>query len=409
MSLLTRCILFCICALVLYRSGRMALADAAVTTCPSCAMRIEPSSEVYVARDAMARDEAGDVSDEVDAELRRAHVMDPRDSAVLRSLGVRAGLRGDTEQAESDLRQAVVVDHSFLPQWALANFYLRSGQVNRFWIAVRDCLRIIEPKTSDPRAVNPEPVFDLCWNVTPESKMILALIPPSRRMLLPYMRYLVRTDRADAAVEALPEFLALPPSQGDLPAYLDLSEFLMRENRTAPSVLVWNHLVDHGLIHSTRLEPDKARSLANPDFTFPPFDRAFGWKVSHEEKVSVVTADHLLGFEMGGMEKEHFELLSKVLPVIGGRKYLLTWRVDASRLGLKAREDPGLAIHFFGPEGELAPVCPPISSSKINSCVFTPADDMTQLRMVLRYDRPLGEVRLEGALRLFDFALEFQR
>jgi hypothetical protein len=384
----------------------MALADAAVATCISCAMRIEPSSESYIARNAIACDEAGDVSEIVDAELWRAHVMNPRDSAVLRSLGVRAELRGDSAEAEGYLLQAVIVDHSFLPRWTLANFYLRIGQVNKFWAAVRDCFAIIEPRTSDPRTVNAEAVFDLCWNVTRDSETILALIPPSQRMLLPYMSYLMRTGRTDAVIDVLPKVLPLLPSRSDLPAYVDLCEFLMRENRTSSAVQVWNYLVDFGLIHSTRLQPDKALSLANPDLTFPLFDRAFGWKVAHEGKVLVCSEDHVLTFEMGSMEKEHFELLSKALPVVGGRKYLLSWRVDPSRLDLKARNDHGLAIHLFGlPEGELP--CPPLLSST-RTCLFTPPHNTTQLRMTLRYDRPLGEIRIEGALRLFGFGLEFQ-
>lgn len=386
----------------------MALADAAVAKCIPCAMRFEPLNESYVARNAIARDEAGDVSDEVDAELRRAFAMNPRDSAVLRSLGVRAELRGDREGAERYLLQAVAVDRSFEPQWALTNFYLRIGAMNRFWSAVRDCFAIIEPKTPDPRVVNPEPVFDLCWNVTAKSKSILALIPPTKGMLLPYLRYLMRTGRTDATVEALSKVLALSISGSDLPVYLDVCDFLMRENRTGSALQVWNHLVDSELIHSTRLEPDKGVSVADPNFSLPPFDRVFGWKVSHEDRVFALRGDHFLGFEMGGMEKEHFELLTKTLPVIAGRNYVLTWRVDASRLNCKAREDSGLAIRLFGQKGELSPPCPPFLASTTGTCAFTTPADTTQLRMALRYDRPLGEILLEGTLRVSAFTVNFR-
>jgi len=405
---LIRALLLGVCGFTLYRSGRMALADAAAATCIPCAMRIEPSNASYVARDAIARDERGDVSDEADAELRRASAMNPWNSTVLRSLGIRAELRGDSRQAERYLLRAVAVDRSFLPQWALANFYLRTGRPSDFWAAVRECLAIIGPRTSGAPGVNPEPVFELCWNASRESKKILALLPPGRGMLIPYLRYLIRTGHVDAAMEIVPGLLAVPPSENDLPVWVDLCEFLILRNKTAAAVLVWNDLVDHALIRATRLEPDVARSIENADFVLPPFDRAFGWRVLRDEQVFVFAGDRFLAFEMGRSENEHFELLTKVLPVVPGRKYLMTWRVDASRLNLKARESAGLAIHLFGPAGELSPACPPLLSSPARPCLFIPPAGTTQLRMVLRYDRPLGELRLEGALRFLDFALRFQ-
>jgi hypothetical protein len=200
----------------------------------------------------------------------------------------------------------------------------------------------------------------------------------------------------------------MSPSASDLPVWVDLCELLTLRNRTAPAVRLWNYLVDYGLIRSTRLEPDKARSLENADFTFPLFDRAFGWRALRDEQVYVFAGDRFLSFEMGRTEKEHFELLTKILPVVAGRKYLLTWRVDASRLDLKARGNAGLAIRLFGSEGELSPACPPLLSSPAPACLFTSPAGTTQLHMVLRYDRPPGEIRLEGTLRLLDFALRFQ-
>jgi len=403
-----RALLFGVCGFTLYRSGRMAMADAAAATCIPCAIRIEPSNASYIARDAIEWDERGDVSDAVDAELRRASTMNPQDSAVLRSLGIRAELRGDSRRAEQYLLKAVAVDRSFLPRWALANFYLRAGRARDFWAALRECLAIIEPRTSGAPGVNPEPVFELCWSVQPESKKILALLPPGRGLLIPYLRYLIRTGRVDAAMEAVPMLLAMPPSENDLPVRVDLCEFLMLKNRTAPAVLVWNDLVDHGLIRATRLDPNTARSIENPDFALPPFDRAFGWRVLRDEQVFVFAGDRFLAFEMARTENEHFELLSKVMPVVPGRKYLLTWQVDASRINLKGREYTGLAVRLFGPAGELSPACPPLLSSPVRPCLFTPPPGTTQIRMVLRYDRPLGQLRLEGALRLLDFALRFQ-
>jgi tetratricopeptide (TPR) repeat protein len=372
-------------------------------------MHLEPSSESYLARHALARDASGDVSAEIDSELRRALAMNPRDSAVLRALGLRAEGRGDAAEAERFLLQSTAADHSFPPQWALANFYLRTGQMDRLWPAVHQCFAVIEPRTPDRRRVQPEPLFELCWHATPNAKEILAQIPHSQAMLLPYLSYLVGTRRFDAAAEALPLALASPPSPSDVPSYLDLCEALLRENRTAPAVLVWNRLADSGRIPSSRLDPEKALSLTDADFASPLFDRGFGWQVRRNDKVFVREGERFLDFEMSEAEDEHFELLSKVLPVVGGRGYRLTWKADASRLDFRSRENPGLAIHLVVLAGELSPGCPPLLSKTVHSCLFTPPAGTTQLRLALRYDRPLGGIRLDGIVRLSDLALEFER
>jgi len=406
-TLLARGFVVLVCGYALYRSGRMAFADTAAA-CISCAMQLEPTSELYVARNAIVRDQAGDMSDEVDAELHRALAMNPRDSRVLRSLGMRAEGRGDRTRAESYLLQAATVDHTFQPQWALANFYSRTGQPDRLWPAVHKCLEIIEPRGPDRRRIDPEPVYELCWQTTSDARQILAQVPVRRDMLLPYLQYLVRTGRLDATAEALPTALALPSIESDTPIYLDICDSLLRGNRTAPAVLVWNHLVAVGGIRSTSLEPERGHLLANANFAFPPLGRAFDWQILHDDKIFVHAGEHFVDLEMARSEKEHFELLSKVMPVVGGRGYRLTWRVDASGLDFKSREDPGLALHLFGTTGELAPGCPPfLAASK--TCLFTAPADASQLRLVLRYDRPLGGIRLEGTVRLMDFALELQR
>jgi tetratricopeptide (TPR) repeat protein len=408
LSRLTRVFVFCVCGFSLYRSGRLALADTTSATCLPCASRIEPSSELYVARTALARDSSGDVSGEVDTELRRALALNSRDSAVLRSLGTRAELRGEARQAENFLLQAATVDHTFLPQWSLANFYLRTDQVARFWPAVRSSLAIIDPKTTDVRKVDPEPIFDLCWRTTSQSKRILAEIPSTRGMLLPYLRYLVKAGRVDAAVEALPKTLALPPSKSDLAAYLDICEFLLSENQTQPAVQVWNRLLDSQLIQSARLDPRASHSLADPDFSFPLLERAFGWQVIHDEKIFSRTGDRFLSFEIGRTERDHFQLLSTVLPVLPGRGYRLTWHADPSRLELNSRNSQALTIHILTTKDELSPACAPLLPTTPGSCAFTTSAGTTQVRLVLRYDRPPGGIQPEGELRLTHFALEAQ-
>jgi tetratricopeptide (TPR) repeat protein len=57
----------------------------------------------------------------------------PQDADLWMDLGVRAELEGDFEVAEAALLRAAALDREFAPAWALANFYFRRGEQERFW------------------------------------------------------------------------------------------------------------------------------------------------------------------------------------------------------------------------------------------------------------------------------------
>jgi hypothetical protein len=389
---------FCACCgFVLYRSGRMALADSVGT---QQAMRIEPGDESYIARDAIRRNEEGDVSADVDSELRQALRLNPADSIVLRELGLRAELRGDRSEAERDLLQAVAVDHTFRPSWALANFYGRSGDDAKLRLAVRRCFEIIEPQIAGSRVVSPEPLFDLCWNQHIQA-------PRRAGLAIPYVEYLMRRERVDAISEALPDALQAAASGGDYQALLELCDFLVRSDRTVPAVTIWNYLVGRGFLHSTLLETRAVRMIADPEFNFPAFDQAFGWKLLREQGAFVSLGTHLLSFELTGKEPEHIELLSKVIPAEPGRTYRVKWKLEVPRVVSGMQMDTGLALHIGMRGGEAIAVCPLQLAGE--GCFVKAPEKADQLQMAVRYDRHQGSIRMEGVVRISGFGVELRQ
>jgi hypothetical protein len=360
-------------------------------------MRIEPDDESYIVRNAIQRNEEGDLSADVDSEFRRAIRLNPADSTALRELGLREELSGNRLGAERDLLQAVAVDRTFRPSWALASFYARTGQDAKLRLAVERCFEIIEPRIAAGRAVPPEPLFELCWNRN-------LPVPRGTWLSVSYVGYLMRQQKVDAIADVLPDALKQAASVPEYETLLELCDFLLHSERTESAITIWNYLVDRGFLQSTPLDPGAARLIADPDFNFPTFDQAFGWKVLREQGTFVSRSAHLLSFELTGREPEHFELLAKTIPVQPGRTYRLKWKVELPRMEGEGGTGDGLSLRISDLSGAAVAVCP-LKMPDENCIVKTPYNE-DQLQMTVRYDRPLGSTWMEGVAKLSGFAVE---
>src|SRR5947208_8558046 len=118
-------------------------------------------------------------------DLQRALSLNPRYTAAWIALGIEAETRGDRGKAEASLIRAAGIDHTYLPRWTLANFYLRAGNMPQFWIWARRSAEI---------AHDPTALFQLCWRASREAPEILGranpIEPAARRA---YFHFLVRT------------------------------------------------------------------------------------------------------------------------------------------------------------------------------------------------------------------------
>ncbi|MDP8989931.1 MAG: hypothetical protein M3N41_07605 [Acidobacteriota bacterium] len=383
--------------MALYRSVRIALADSAGT---QQAMRLEPANEAYIARDAIRRNDEGDLSSDVDYELRRALSLNPADSTVLRALGLREELSGNRSAAERNLLQSVAVDRTFRPIWALANFYARTGQDAELRLAVKRCFEIIASRIAGERAVHPEPLFDLCWNRN-------LPVPRGTWLSVSYVGYLMRHERVDAIAAVLPDALKQAASVPEYETLLELCDFLVRSERTEPATTIWNHLVNRGFLQSTPLNASAAHLIADPDFAFPVFDQAFGWKVLREQGTFVSSVPHRLSFEFTGKEPESFQLLAKTIPVLPGHTYRLSWTIERPSMEGEGDTDDGLSLRISGRAGEGVAVCP--LWTPVQSCLVQTPQNRDQLRMGVWYDRLPGSVRMEGVIKISGFNMELQQ
>ncbi|HVV47571.1 MAG TPA: hypothetical protein VHC72_20310, partial [Bryobacteraceae bacterium] len=146
LRILCRVLVIAVCGFAIWWSVRTARADwlASAGTAGGLqkARLLAPDDPVLTARAALDRSDSGDPSPAIDEELQRAARMNPFDSSLLMTLGLREEFRGNNAAAETDLVRAAAVDHQFKPAWTLANYYYRTNQPDKAWPMIERILRL---------------------------------------------------------------------------------------------------------------------------------------------------------------------------------------------------------------------------------------------------------------------------
>ncbi len=395
-----------VCGFAIWWSIRTARADwlASAGTAEGFAKArlLTPGDPNLETRAALDHSDSGDPSPAVDEELRRAARMNPFNSSVLMTLGLREEFGGENAGAEEDLVRAAAVDHQFKPAWTLANYYYRTNQPDKAWPMIERILHL------DPLGYDPSPVFDLAWKLAKNdaaSRKIQSLIPPQGPRPVEYLRFLMQTKRTDEALAFWPEALAATNGAdaagfGMLTAFPD---FLLRTDRVPDAVRVWNGLVDRGILASGRLDPAKGESLADPQFRHPPGAGAFGWRVTDVPGVFTSGFSGSVRMEISGDEPQSFQNLSARAAVLPSARYRLSWKIDATALSAPA--DPGFRFEIFRGQEQDPIECPPLLASG-TGCEFETGGETREVRLDLRYTRATGTTRVSGVLQLLSVRLE---
>ena len=183
-------LIFCV-----FWSVRLARADydSAQSDLPSVrrACQLAPGSADYWLRASAVREIDQPDDPAVDAGVAHALELNPRYTEAWMSRALRDEIHGHIAEAERDYLNAAQTDRMYKPAWALANFYIRQENAEKFWFYARKCLEVVEPRRLEPVSYNPAPVFDLAWRITQDAQEIRRkLIPPRHFILVDYLDYL---------------------------------------------------------------------------------------------------------------------------------------------------------------------------------------------------------------------------
>jgi tetratricopeptide (TPR) repeat protein len=334
------------------------------------------------------------------AELERAVECNPNDSEAQVLLGLANEARGNVNRARALFLSAALSDHGFVPRWTLANFFFRRGEADLFFQWMNQALVIASTDVLS--------AFPLYWRITDDKNRILSAIPRRSGILRQYLAWLIQTNRLEAAyaVSQVEPFPDLALARREL---LSLCDRLIEGGDGDRAVSVWNMLSDRQLVKGGKLNPETGSSIANTAFSWFPLAVAFDWRPGKEEGFTITPSMPGIRISLSGNEPESCELLSQYIVLSRGKKYKLSYHYEASlsaqSTGVRWQLRDRLARR------NLMAGAPTFQRNITASdeVSFVAPSDVRLARLVLMYQRELGETRTQGWINLTDVALGFAK
>jgi len=315
--------------------------------------------------------------------LDRALALNPRLTRAWIARGLEAESHGDRPRAEQGLLRAARIDHTYLPRWTLANFYLRAGDLPGFWTWARGAAEM----THEPYAV-----FRLCWRVSGDGKQILErAIPTERRVRREYLNFLVSTGRLRDA-EPLADELSRTVGPGDVDSLLRFCDLALARFEAPPAIAGWNALAEWRLIPHGRFT-----GLTNGDFSLAPLGRGFDWRPRSAAGAALSFAAGEMSVALSGRQAEALELIAQYVPLYPGSSPEFRYRARTRDL----KDITGLSWNFVNARtgaviaSTAVPASPGEFLERVLAFAVPPGCDLA--RLILNYQRPAGSRRAEGA------------
>jgi tetratricopeptide (TPR) repeat protein len=367
------------------------------------AVELAPSNASFRARLAAVKEPSGEDPGAAIPALEAAVALKPGYASAWIELGLRREARGEVEKAEKCLREAARVDRTFEPRWALANFYFRRAEAEKFWEWAR---RAGEMVYGDAR-----PLFRLCWEMTPDARLILDRVVPNRAATLgQYLGFLVSENHL-AGAEAVAERLTETGDREQAGVLLDYCSRQVDTGQVESAVRAWNRMAERGLIESERLAPEDGASLTNGGFRRNPVGRGFDWRMPGVAGVTVTRGEQerAVRVAFSGEQPEQCECLWQWAPVLPGRRYRLRFEYQTEEVGAPS----GLQWRVMegGSLSELAPGTPDLAAGgwTRGEMAFQTRAGTRLVRLALGYRRASGTPRIQGALWVRGLRLDLER
>jgi hypothetical protein len=322
-------------------------------------------------------------------------------------LALRDEIHGRIPQAERDYLNALQTDHMYKPAWALANFYIRQENFEKFWLYARKCLEVVEPRRLEPDSYNPSPVFDLAWRVSQDAAEVRRrLIPPRHFILVDYLEYLRVHNLMEPGAQVALE-LASYADRDDNFVLLNFCEQLINLPMARRAVELWNDLIDRGLLRSEHLDAAQGRSLTNADLKRPFARVGFDWRLPPADGVMQY---HFADtgearFEFSGDQPEGVLVMYQSIPVVAGGAYRLSFRYRTR--GMDHAEGLAWSVWDYAAQRVIPAICELTAQPGWNhgEARFTVPKGVSLVRLGLTYHRAKGSTPVRGTAVFNGFTL----
>ena len=357
------------------------------------AMRIAPGNPEYYNGMALA-DPASAVPS-----LEQAARLSPVNSDYRIELALAAEQAGDLTKAEASFREARRLDRTFVPSFALAEFYARHHQGEKFWQPARTALEMSFGDVTD--------LFRDCWALSSDARAIFdRAIPERPAVLTRYLDFLVGENRLDAAAPIAAKLREKADSGAALLRYCDR---LLASGRGEEAMEIWKGLAVRKLIP---YRPDSlfagAEALTNGDFGQPPLKSGFDWRFAETGGIDIDREGQppAISVTFTGKQPESSEILSQYVALLPDREYQLSVKYRTRDIA----EQSGLSCVLVASDSrDLLDGSGVVQGGAENdrelTFRFRTKTTTKVARLVFTYRRMTGTMRIEGNLILRRFSV----
>jgi hypothetical protein len=346
--------------------------------------------------------------------LREAGQRNPYIADVHTRLGLQAEMQSNNRaKAEREYLEAARVNHMYMPKWTLANFYFRQQDENKFLSAAKSALEIT-PYDSGP-------LFSEAYAFGISDETILGIVPQRPEVAFSYLQFVLGENRMNAIEPAALKASAFRPpltieESGKASRWTALlgatEDRLISLNRLDAAVRVLDRMHKAGWIEMS--PPTASAPLANASFRTPISGHGFDWLLNPTPGVTAEQMSELqkLRFTLSGSQPEHCRILQQILMLRPGHEYQLSWQADSSdfqsAVGLQWKLLP-LADAVSGQAVQPLMSTDLFSGRGEEKWAFTAPSSSRAFLLTLELNRPLGQVRAEGAFAISDLSLMLSR
>ena len=326
--------------------------------------------------------------------LEKALALNPYDASVSIELGLLKEAQGDYATAERMLVRAAQVDHTYLPEWTLLNFYARHDNSEGFWKAAH--------LAGQMRPTQPAGLYQMCWRMSPNAQLIgQSVVPDDYTMVRVWILFLLDQKELEQAGIQGARLVKLSP-RNDARSTEILYETLdaqINNGQLSVAHALWDEMEKQQWI------PAYNTFIYNSAFQTPFLQHGFGWKELSCDGVMVdLQPGNGLHIEFSGEQPEQCGLVENTVALKAGT-YKFHYQIETDNV----RPDTGVHWRIFNAAALnelLAQSSDLPSAAKPDDLAVTVPDGSQGVRLSLDYHRTVGTSRIHGSVTIKSVQLE---
>jgi hypothetical protein len=285
------------------------------------------------------------------------------------------------------------VDHTYLPRWSLANYYLRRDNLPAFWAWARSAASMPADEVG--------PLFELCWRVSPDPETITAeILNQKPELIRQYIGFLLAKGQLSAVAAVAPRLLRSGDPETDLAQMLSVVNRLVAVNDATAANALWHLLMEQHWVVADAGVPN------NAGFVRDPLPVSFDWSLPEYPGLHSWPGSSGLETEFTGSQPEDCTVAEQIVALTPGN-YTMTYSYRTSDIptatGIRWQIMDTKSNTVLANSADLSS-----DTVKSSEVAFSVPPGTSLLRLRLAYRRALGTPRISGMLVVLSTQIQAQ-